>query len=88
MLYSRVNIWHDRRSNLLMKVRIVTTSGNTIYGSLLGEEAVSLPPKEAIQWIMNSDTKFIRYLQPNGQEVLFNKNAIMNIAEDDYGQEN
>lgn len=74
--------------DIYMKVRIVTTSGHTIYGSLLGEEAVSLPPKEAIQWIMNSDSKFIRYLQPNGQEVLFNKNAIMNIAEDDYGQEN
>jgi hypothetical protein len=71
-----------------MKVRIVTTSGHTLYGSLLEEEAVSLPPKEAMQWIMNSGTKFIRYLQPNGQEVLFNKNAIMNIAEDDYGQEN
>ena len=74
--------------DIYMKVRIVTTSGHTLYGSLLEEEAVSLPPKEAIQWIMNSGTKFIRYLQPNGQEVLFNKNAIMNIAEDDYGQEN
>jgi hypothetical protein len=68
-----------------MKVRILTTSGHTIYGSLLGEEAIALSPKEAIEWIMNSDSKFIRYLQPNGQEVLFNKNAIMNIAEDDYG---
>ena len=70
-----------------MKVRMVTTSGNTIYGSLLGEEAVTMPPKEAIQWIMNNNNKFIRYLQPNGQEVLLNKNAIMHISEDDYGQE-
>ena len=70
-----------------MKVRMVTTSGNTIYGSLLGEEAITMPPKEAIQWIMNNNNKFIRYLQPNGQEVLLNKNAIMHISEDDYGQE-
>ena len=71
-----------------MKVRIVTISGNTIYGSLLGEEILTMPPKEAIEWIMNNNNKFIKYLQPNGQEVLLNKNAIMNIAEDDYAQEN
>ena len=71
-----------------MKVRIVNISGNTIYGSLLGEEALTMPPKEAIEWIMNNNNKFIKYLQPNGQEVLLNKNAIMNIAEDDYAQEN
>jgi len=33
---------------------------------------------------MNNQNKFIKYLQPNGQEVLLNKNAIMNIAEDNY----
>jgi len=71
-----------------MKVRIVTISGNTIYGSLLGEEALTMPPKEAIEWIMNNNNKFIKYLQPNGQEVLLNKNAIMNISEDNYAQEN
>ena len=71
-----------------MKVRLVNISGNTIYGSLLGEEALTMPPKEAIEWIMNNDNKFIKYLQPNGQEVLLNKNAIMNIAEDNYAQEN
>jgi len=55
-----------------------------MYGSLLGEEALTMPPKEAIHWIMNNQNKFIKYLQPNGQEVLLNKNAIMNIAEDNY----
>jgi len=87
-LYVRLNCRTGRRYDLLMKVRIVTISGNTIYGSLLGEEALTMPPKEAIEWIMNNDNKFIKYLQPNGQEVLLNKNAIMNIAEDDYAQEN
>ena len=67
-----------------MKVRIVTTGGNTMYGSLLGEESLTMPPKEAIHWIMNNENKFIKYLQPNGQEVLLNKSAIMNIAEDNY----
>jgi len=67
-----------------MKVRIVTTGGNTMYGSILGEEASALSPREAIHWVMNNDDKFIKYLQPNGQEVLLNKSAIMNIAEDNY----
>ena len=67
-----------------MKVRIVTTGGNTMYGSILGEEANSLSPREAIHWIMNNEDKFIKYLQPNGQEVLLNKSAILNIAEDNY----
>ncbi len=67
-----------------MKIRIVTTSNNTLYGSLLGEETQIMLPQEALHWVMNNDTKFIRYLQPNGQEVLLNKNAILNIAEDTY----
>ena len=83
-MYVRLNCRTDRRYDLLMKVRIVTTGGNTMYGSLLGEEALTMPPKEAIHWIMNNQNKFIKYLQPNGQEVLLNKNAIMNIAEDNY----
>ena len=67
-----------------MKVRIVTTSGNTMYGSLIGEETTTLSAREGLYWVMNNDDKFIRYLQPNGQEVLLNKSAIMNIAEDAY----
>jgi len=67
-----------------MKIRIVTTSNSTLYGSLLGEESQTMSPQEALHWIMNNDTKFIRYLQPNGKEVLLNKNAILNIAEDTY----
>ena len=67
-----------------MKVRIVTISGNNIYGSLLGEEVLTMPPKEAIDWVMNNVDKFIKYLQPNGQEVLLNKSAIQTIAEDFY----
>ena len=67
-----------------MKVRIVTTSGNAMYGSLLGEEATTLSAREGLYWVMNNDDKFIRYLQPNGQEVLLNKSAILNIAEDTY----
>jgi len=67
-----------------MKVRIVTTSGSVLYGSLIGDEAKAMPKKEAIYWIMNNDNKFIQFLQPNGQEVLMNKSAIVNIAEDAY----
>ena len=67
-----------------MRVRIVTTSGNTMYGSILGDEATALSSREAMHWIMNNDDKFIKYLQPNGQEVLLNKSAILNIAEDTY----
>ena len=67
-----------------MKIRIVTTSNSTLYGSLLGEESQTMSPQEALHWVMNNDTKFIRYLQPNGKEVLLNKNAILNIAEDTY----
>ena len=67
-----------------MRVRIVTTSGTTMYGSLLGEEATALSAREGLYWAMNNGDKFIRYLQPNGQEVLLNKSAIMNIAEDIY----
>ena len=67
-----------------MKVRIVTTGGNTMYGSLLGEEATTLCTREGLYWVMNNGDSFIRYLQPNGQEVLLNKSAIMNIAEDAY----
>jgi hypothetical protein len=59
-----------------MKIRIVTTSNSTLYGSLLGEEAQTMSPQEALYWVMNNDTKFIRYL--------LNKNAILNIAEDTY----
>ena len=65
-----------------MKVRIVTTSGSVLYGSLIGDEAKAMPKKEAIYWIMNNDNKFIQFLQPNGQEILMNKGAMMNIAED------
>lgn len=67
-----------------MKVRIVTTAGNTMYGSLIGEEATTLSIREGLHWVMNNGDSFIRYLQPNGQEVLLNKSAIMNIAEDAY----
>lgn len=67
-----------------MKVRIVTTSGNTMFGSLVGEEVTTLPSQEAIHWVMNNEDKFIKYLQPNGQEVLLNKSAIQTIAEDFY----
>ena len=67
-----------------MRVRIVTTGGNTMYGSLLGEEATTLSSREGLYWVMNNDDKFIKYLQPNGQEVLLNKSAILNIAEDTY----
>lgn len=63
-----------------MKVRIVTTSGVVMYGSLLGEEATVLSSKDAIDWVMNNGDKFIKYLQPNGQEVLLNKKAIQTIA--------
>jgi len=65
-----------------MKVRIVTTSGSVLYGSLIGDEAKAMPKKEALNWIMNNDNKFIQFLQPNGQEILMNKSAIVNIAED------
>lgn len=67
-----------------MKVRIVTTSGNTMFGSLVGEEVTTLSSQEAIHWVMNNGDKFIKYLQPNGQEVLLNKSAIQTIAEDFY----
>jgi len=67
-----------------MKVRIVTTSGNTMFGSLVGEEVTTLSSQEAIHWVMNNEDKFIKYLQPNGQEVLLNKSAIQTIAEDFY----
>lgn len=67
-----------------MKVRIVTTSGSVLYGSLIGDEMKVMPKKEALNWIMNNDNKFIQFLQPNGQEILMNKNAMMNIAEDAY----
>ena len=83
-MHTWFNTWYDRRYDLSMKIRIVTTSNNTLYGSLLGEEAQTMSPKEALHWVMNNDTKFIRYLQPNGKEVLLNKNAILNIAEDTY----
>jgi hypothetical protein len=65
-----------------MKVRIVTTSGSVLYGSLIGDEMKAMPKKEALNWIMNNDNKFIQFLQPNGQEILMNKSAIVNIAED------
>ena len=65
-----------------MKVRIVTTSGSVLYGSLIGDEMKAMPKKEALNWIMNNDNKFIQFLQPNGQEILMNKGAMMNIAED------
>lgn len=67
-----------------MKVRIVTISGNTMFGSLVGEEVTTLSSQEAIHWVMNNEDKFIKYLQPNGQEVLLNKSAIQTIAEDFY----
>jgi len=67
-----------------MKVRIVTTSGSVLYGSLIGDEVKAMPKKEAIYWIMNNDNKFIQFLQPDGREVLMNKSAIVNIAEDAY----
>jgi hypothetical protein len=65
-----------------MKVRIVTTSGSVLYGSLIGDEMKAMPKKEALNWIMNNDNKFIQFLQPNGQEILMNKSAMVNIAED------
>jgi len=65
-----------------MKVRIVTTSGSVLYGSLIGDEMKAMPKKEALNWIMNNDNKFIQFLQPNGQEILMNKRAMVNIAED------
>ena len=83
-MHTWFNTWYDRRYDLSMKIRIVTTSNSTLYGSLLGEEAQTMSPQEALHWVMNNDTKFIRYLQPNGKEVLLNKNAILNIAEDIY----
>jgi len=67
-----------------MKVRIVTTSGSVLYGSLIGDEVKAMSNKEAIYWIMNNDNKFIQFLQPDGREVLMNKSAIVNIAEDAY----
>jgi len=67
-----------------MKVRIVTTSGSVLYGSLIGDEMKAMPKKEALNWIMNNDNKFIQFLQPDGREVLMNKSAIVNIAEDAY----
>jgi len=67
-----------------MKVRIVTTSGSILYGSLIGDEVEAMSNKEAIYWIMNNDNKFIQFLQPDGREVLMNKSAIVNIAEDAY----
>ena len=84
MLYIRGNNWYDSRNDLLMKVRIVTISGSTLYGSLVGEEVTALSPREGLYWVMNNGDSFIRYLQPNGQEVLLNKSAILNIAEDTY----
>ena len=78
----RFSCWDSH--GITMRVRIVTTSGNTMYGSILGDEATALSSREAMYWIMNNDDKFIKYLQPNGQEVLLNKSAILNIAEDTY----
>ena len=83
-MYVRLNCRNGRRYDFPMKVRIVTMGGNTMYGSLFGEESKALTPREALHWIMNNENKFIKYLQPNGQEVLLNKSAIMNIAEDNY----
>ena len=32
--------------------------------------------------VMNDDTKFVPFIQPNGREVMLNKNSIAYIVED------
>lgn len=67
-----------------MRVRITLSNGGTQIGILSGhdKEFQTLPAKEAIDWVMNNDRKFILFTQPGGKEVLMNKNAISMVIED------
>lgn len=67
-----------------MRVRITLSNGGTQIGTLSNneEEFQSLSPRDALDWVMNNDRKFIHFTQPGGKEVLMNKHSIATVAED------
>jgi len=67
-----------------MRVRITLSNGGTQTGTLSSNDAEfsTMPTKQAIDWVMNNDAKFIHFTQPSGKEVLMNKNVIATVAED------
>ena len=65
-----------------MRVKVTFVNGNTIYGSLTGEETHTLKSEDVIPWIMNDDRAFIPFIQPSGTEVHLNKSNIAYIVLD------
>ena len=66
-----------------MRVKVTFVNGNTIHGKLVGEETITLKPKDVIPWIMNDDRQFIPFIQPSGAEVHLNKSNIAYIVLDE-----
>ena len=65
------------------RVKVTFANGNTIYGSLKGEECATLKDEEIIPWMMNDERKFVPFIQPSGTEVHLNKSNIAYIVLDE-----
>lgn len=58
-----------------MRVKITFTNGTSMFGNLTADSGT-------VGKVMNDDTKFVPFIQPNGREVMLNKNSIAYIVED------
>jgi len=60
-----------------MRVKITFTNGTSMFGSLTADSGT-------IGSIMNDESKFFPFIQPNEKEVMLNKNSIAYIIEAPY----
>lgn len=60
-----------------MRVKITFTNGTSMFGSLTADSGT-------IGSVMNDESKFVPFIQPNEKEVMLNKNSIAYIIEAPY----